>query len=75
MENVSTGALDKNKQYYLRCKDTTDKPYDVLTHIPLHMSKHKQNEDLQSIMSYLQPNSCLKVDFQKKWTIIQEASG
>ena len=28
------------------------------------MSNYKKNEDLQSIMSNLQPNCCLKVDFQ-----------
>ena len=40
------------------------------------MSKYKRDEDLQSIMSNLQPNCCLKVDFQKvdqhiggKWSI------
>ena len=38
--------------------------------------QNKKNEDLQSIMSNLQPNCCLKVDFQKvdqhtgyKWLI------
>ena len=36
--------------------------------------KIKKNKDLQSIMSNLQPNCCLKVDFQKV-TNIQEASG
>ena len=40
------------------------------------MSKYKKNEDLQSIMSNLQPNCCSKVNFQKldqhtggKWLI------
>ena len=44
--------------------------------IQLHMSKYKKNEDRLSIMSNLQPNCCLKVDFQKmdqygwgKWLI------
>ena len=37
------------------------------------MSNTKK-EDLQSIMSNLQPNCCLKVD-SKKWTNIREASG
>ena len=50
----------------------------VLRHIQLRMSKYQltNNEDLQSIMSNLQPNCCLKVDFQKvdqhtggKWLI------
>ena len=66
MENVSTKVLDKNKEYYLRCKDKAKKSYDVLRHIQLHMSKSQwNNEDLQSTMSNLQPNCCLKVDFQK----------
>ena len=25
MENISTGVLDKNKEYYLRCKDIAEK--------------------------------------------------
>ena len=40
------------------------------------MSKYKKNEDILSIMWNLQPNCCLKVDFQKldqhaggKWLI------
>ena len=37
------------------------------------MSKYKKTADLQTIISNLQPNYCLKVDFQK-WTNIQEAS-
>ena len=42
VENVSTGVLHKNKQHYryLSCKDKTKKPYDVLRHIQLHMSKY-----------------------------------
>ena len=61
MENVSTGVLDKNKEHYLRCKDKVVNSYDVLRHIELHMSDKK----LQFIMSNLQPNCCLKVEFQK----------
>ena len=76
MENICTEVLDKNKKHYLRCKDKGKKSY-LLRHIPLHMSKYQwNNEDLQSIMSNLQPNCCLKVDFQKvdqqtggKWLI------
>ena len=64
MEHVTTGVLDENKEHYLRSKDNTEKSCDVLRHIQLHMSKYKKNEDLQSIMSNLQPNCCLKVDFQ-----------
>ena len=46
----------------------------------LHMSKYKKkNEDILSIMSNLQPNCCLKVDFQKVmgvYTIVKtEISG
>ena len=40
------------------------------------MSKYKKNEDILSSMPYLQPNWCLKIDFQKvdqhvggKWLI------
>ena len=53
-ENISTGILDKNIEHYLRCKDKAEKTYDVLRHIPLHMSNTK-NEDLQSIMSTYSP--------------------
>ena len=38
----------------------------------LHMSKYKKNEDTLSIMSNLQPNCCLEVDFQK---VDQHAGG
>ena len=38
----------------------------------LHMSKYKKNEDILSIMSNLQPNCCLKVEFQK---VEQHAGG
>ena len=75
METVSTGVLDK-KEHYLRNKDKAEKACDVSRHIRLHMSKCQQNEDLHSIMSQLQSNCCLKVDFQKvdqhtgsKWSI------
>ena len=64
MENVNTGVLDKNKEPYLRSNDKAEKSNDVLRQIQLHMSKCKRNGDLQSIMSNLQPNCCLKVDFQ-----------
>ena len=65
METGSTGVLDKNKEHYLRCKDKAEKAYDASRHIRLHMSKYQQNENLQSIMSNLQPKFCLKVDFQQ----------
>ena len=82
MENVSRGVLDKNKEHCLRCQVKVEKSYDVLRQIQLHMSKYKKKykiqkkKDLQSIMSNLQPNCCLKVDFHKvgkhtggKWLI------
>ena len=57
----------KNKEY-LRSKDKAKKLYDV--------SRHTKNEDILSIMSNLQPNCCLKIDFQNvdqhargKWLI------
>ena len=65
MENVSTGVLDKNKELCITSKDKAKKSYDVLRHIQLHMSKYKKVEDLQSIMSNLQPNCCLKVDLRE----------
>ena len=66
METVSTGVLDKNKQHYLRSKDKAEKWYDVSRHIQLHVCQNtKKNEDILSIMLNLQPNCCLKVDFQK----------
>ena len=65
METIGTGVVDKNKEHYLRSKDKAEKSYDVLRHIQLHMSKYEQNEDLEAIMSNLQPNCCLKVDFQQ----------
>ena len=36
------------------------------------MSEYKENEDILSIMSNLQPNCCLKVDFLK---VDQHAGG
>ena len=59
METVGTGVLDKNKEYYLGSKDKAERTYDASSHIRLHMSKYKTNEDLQSILSNLQPNCCL----------------
>ena len=66
MENVSTGVLEKNEEHYLGSKDKAEKWYDVSRYMQLHMSKYKKyNKDILSIMSNLQPNCCLKVDFQK----------
>ena len=63
-ETVSTGVLDWNKEHYLVGKDQVENSYDVSRHIQLYMSKYK-NKGLQSIVSNLQPNCCLNVDFQK----------
>ena len=48
----------------------------IKTYIIAYVKIHKQNEDILSIMSNLQPNCCLKIDFQKmdqhaggKWLI------
>ena len=65
----------KNKEHYLRSKDKAEN--DLMYHnIQLHMSKYKKHEDILYIMAHLQPNCCLKVDFQKldqhaggKWLI------
>ena len=64
MENVSTGVLDKNKEHYLRCKDKAKIIWCIKTYT-IAFVKIQKNEDLQSFMSNLQPNYCLKVDFQK----------
>ena len=76
MENVSTGELDKNKEHYLRCKDKTEKVIWRIKTYSIAYFKIQNNEDLQSIMSNLQPNCCLNVDFQNvdkhtggKWLI------
>ena len=63
MKNVTAGVLDTNKERYLKCKDKAEKSYDVFWRIEFHMSKYK-NKSFLSIMSNLQPNCCLKVDFQ-----------
>ena len=65
MENFCKGVLGKNKEHYLRCKNKAEKSYGVFRHIQLHMSQYNRKEDFQSIMSNLQPNCCIKVDFQK----------
>ena len=73
---VHMESAQPNEEHYLRSKDKAEKSYDVWRHIQMHMSKYKKKEDLQSIMWNLQPNCCLKVDFQKvdkhtggKWLI------
>ena len=71
MEDVSTGVFEKNKEY-LRSKDKAKKWYDVSRHLQLQMPKYKKNEDILSSMSNLQPNWCLRIDFQK---VDQHAGG
>ena len=46
---------------------------DIYNCICQNTKKRKKKNDLLSIMSNLQPNCCLKVDFQK-WTNMQEES-
>ena len=70
MENVNAEVLEKIKNIIQ--EDKTEKWYDVSRHIQVHMSKYKKNEDIISIISNLQPNCCLKVDFQK---VDQHAGG
>ena len=41
MENVSKGALDKDEEQFLRCKDKAIKSYDLLRRIQLYMSKYQ----------------------------------
>ena len=69
---VHMESAQPNKEHYLRSKDKAEKSYDV----QLHMSKYKKRKIYKSIMWNLQPNCCLKVDFQKvdkhtggKWLI------
>ena len=66
MGNVTTGVLDKNKEHYSRSKDKAENHmmYCIKTYT-IAYDKIQINEDLQSIMSNLQPNYCFKVDFQK----------
>ena len=70
MEDVSTGVLEKDKEY-LRSKDKAKKLYDVSRHIVAYV-KIQKYEDMLSSMSNLQSNWCLKIDFQK---VDQHAGG
>ena len=65
METVSTGVLDKNKEQYLRSKEKAKKKIWYIKTYAIVYVKIQKKEDLQCIMSDLQPNCCLKVDFQK----------
>ena len=75
MEDVSTGVLEKIKNIYeVKIKPKNDMMYhDIYDCI---CQNTKKNEDILSSMSNLQPNWCLKIDFQKvdhhaggKWLI------
>ena len=70
MDEVSTGELEKNKEY-LRSKDKSKKWYDVSRHIIAYV-KIQKNEDTLSIISNLEPNCCKIIDFQK---VDQHAGG
>ena len=70
MEDVSTGVLEKIKNI----QEVKIKPkmiWCIKTYI-IAYAKMKKNEDILSIMSNLQPNCCLKIDFQK---VDQHAGG
>ena len=64
MENVSTGLRDKNKEHYLRCKIKTKKIWCFKTYTVAYVKIRYKNEDLESIVSNLQHNYCLKVDLE-----------
>ena len=70
MEDVSTGVLEKNKEY-LRSKDKAknDMMYQDRYNC---ICQNTNNENILSSMSNLQPNWCLKIDFQK---VDQHAGG
>ena len=64
MENVSTGVLEKIKKIIqeVKIKPKNDMMYqDIYNCI---CQNTKKNDDILSIVSNLQPNCCLKVDFQ-----------
>ena len=66
METASTGLLDENKEHHLRSKD---KGIWCIKLYTIAYVKIQKNEDLQFVMSNLQPNCCLKA-LSKKWTNI-----
>ena len=70
MENVSTRVLEKIKNNILevKIKPKNDMMYQNICNCIC------QVKDILSIMSNLQPNCCLKVDFQKGANM-QEARG
>ena len=64
-------SIWKNKEY-LRSKDKAKKIiWCIKTYIIAYVNI-QNNEDILSIMSNLQPNCCLKIDFQK---VDQHAGG
>ena len=70
MEDVSTGVLEKIKNIY-EVKIKTKMIWFIKTYIVAYI-KIQKNEDILSSMSNLQPNWCLKIDFQK---VDQHAGG
>ena len=69
-EDVSTGVLEKNKE----CLRNKHKAENDMMYQDIYncICQNKKNEDILSIMSNLQPNFCLKIDFQK---VDQHAGG
>ena len=65
MENVSTGVLEKIKNITQEVKITpkNDMIYQDIYNCVYQYTK--KNADILSILSNVQPNCCLKVDFQK----------
>ena len=70
MEDVSTGVLEKNNEY-VRSKDKAKNDM-MYQDIYSCICQNTKNEDILSNMSNLQPNWCLKIDFQK---VDQHAGG
>ena len=70
MEDVRTGVLEKNREY-LRSKDKAKNDM-MYQNIYNCICQYTKNEYILSIMSNLQPNRCLKIDFQK---VDQHAGG
>ena len=71
MEDVSTKVLEKNKEY-LRSKVKAKNGIMYQDRYIFICQNTKKNEDISSSMSNLQPNWCLKIDFQK---VDQHAGG
>ena len=71
MEDVSTGVLEKNKNNIQEVKIKPKMIWCIKSYI-IASFKIQKNEDILSSMSNLQPNWCLKIDFQK---VDQHAGG